>query len=373
MSKFNTGITRVNAFHTERETTRVITLEQRRAMDIILHTSALDPTGYEPVPMAVLRDDPSVHKLLDMMETCRPADSKSETDYIAKYIDPLKPFVDGYGNRIITINSDDPSYPRILWSSHTDTVHWHDGTQRVEVNHGMAWTPDGSCLGSDDTVGNWLALEMIAAKVPGTYVFHREEECGGGGSMWLAKNAGDWLGDFQCAIALDRANYGDVITHQAGGRCCSDVFAQSIADLIGGKFAPCDRGVFTDTANYVDVIGECTNISVGYFRQHGVMEHTNLSFAVSLRDALLQADWTKLGFERQPGEDDPWYLYDDKYGSTTYVRPKGKPRQDDPLDLMEEYVRNYPWIVAEYLVAMGIGTDDIDEFDPSFDADGERL
>jgi hypothetical protein len=143
--------------------------------------------------------------------------------------------------------------------------------------------------------------------------------------------------------------------------------------LLGGAFKPCDSGVFTDTANYVDVIGECTNLSVGYFRQHGPMEHTNLSFAASLRDALVSADWAKLVFERKPGEEDPDWQWgrgweDDKYG--TYV-PR-KDRKDAPpygdhetrLDDMEQFVREYPWVVAEYLLEMGVDIEDLDLYEP---------
>jgi hypothetical protein len=182
--------------------------------------------------------------------------------------------------------------------------------------------------------------------------------------MWIARNLPTWLGSFDCAIALDRADYGDVITYQAGGRCCSDKFAQSIADLLGGSFKPCDRGVFTDTANYVDHIGECTNLSVGYFRQHGPMEHTNLSFAYSLRAALVNADWSKLVMERKPGEDDwdedAWYAYEDKYGTRPAVKTKVIDKDWSAIDEMEDYVNNYPWMVAEFLVKMGISIKDID-------------
>jgi hypothetical protein len=339
---------------------------QRAKMQVLMLNASTEATGYEPIPLQRLAEDASIHQLLDMMETCRPSDTKTEDQYIETYLTPLDPYVDGYGNRIVEVAAPE-GHPRILWSTHTDTVHWHDGAQKVEVTAGMAWTSDGSCLGADDTVGNWLALQMIAARVPGVYVFHRDEETGGGGSMWMAKNGGEWLGQFDCAIALDRANYGDVITHQAGGRCCSDAFANSLADLLGGSFAPCDRGVFTDTANYVDAIGECTNLSVGYFKQHGPMEHTNLSFASSLRDALIAADWSALVFERKPGEEDPeWgYAYDDKYGSGW---PASKSRKTDAwtdIEDMEDYVRSFPWAVAEYLLGHGISIDDIDEFVPT--------
>jgi hypothetical protein len=245
-------------------------------------------------------------------------------------------------------------------------VHWGGGDQHVEITSGMAWTSNGSCLGADDTVGNWLMLEMIAAQVPGTYVFHREEESGGGGSRYLAKQASEWVGQHDCAIALDRAGYADVITYQSGGRCCSDEFAHSLAEKLGGNFTPCDRGVFTDTANYIDLIGECTNLSVGYFKQHGPMEHTNLGFAYRLRNALLAADWRGLVLKRQPGEmEDDWY--DDKYGYSTKLngRPYGYSKRDaDTVDDMAEFVRANPDLVAEFLVENAIYIDEIEDYRP---------
>jgi hypothetical protein len=330
-------------------------------------------TGYANVPIERLREDVSIHMLLDMLETCRPGQSKEEEAFISTYLGPLEPFVDAYGNSHIKVQPPEgvKGYPNILWSCHTDTVHRHGGTQKVEVSNGMAWTSDGSCLGSDDTVGIWLALEMIKAGVPGTYVFHRDEESGGGGSMWLAKEGAAYLGQFDAAIALDRAGYRDVITYQGGERCCSEAFAKSLAMVIGGEFKPCDSGVFTDTANYTDLIGECTNLSVGYFRQHGPMEHTNLSFAASLRDALIKADWTQLALVRKPGEVEEtrwsrYSMYDDKWGFNEPMAKRDRAYGDEgsELDAMEAYVKEFPWVVAEYLLEMGVTMEDLDVYEP---------
>jgi hypothetical protein len=330
-------------------------------------------TGYEPMTTLELAHDTSIHRLLDMLETCRPGQSKEEEAFISTYLGPLKPFIDAYGNHHITVPVPEgvEGHPNILWSCHTDTVHRHGGTQKVETSGVIAWTSDGSCLGSDDTVGIWLALEMIKAKVPGTYVFHRDEESGGGGSMWLAREAEGYLGKFDAAIALDRAGYRDVITYQAGERCCSDAFATSLAKAIGGEFKPCDGGVFTDTANYTDLIGECTNLSVGYFRQHGPMEHTNLSFAASLRDALIAADWTQLALVRKPGEveESRWSrysMYDDKWGFNEPMAKRDRAYGDEgsELDAMEAYVKEFPWVVAEYLLEMGVTMEDLDVYEP---------
>jgi hypothetical protein len=347
------------------EVAKPMSAVQRASMASMCGVEAIRDTGYEPVPIGVLREDGAIHKLLDMLETCRPGSSQEEEAYIDKYIMPYNPSQDEYGNLIIEVPAPE-GHPKILWSCHTDTVHRHGGAQKVEVTKWVAWTSDGSCLGADDTVGNWLALEMINAKVPGVYVFHRDEESGGRGSSFMAKEHKDWLGTFDCAIALDRADYADVITHQGYERCCSDNFALSLASLIGGKFKPCDTGVFTDTANYVSLIGECTNLSVGYFKQHGPMEHTDLGFAYRLRDALLAADWSKLVFERKPGEvdeSDDWYAVDYRYEDRPKAK-RGKAYGDlDELEMLEDFIAAYPWVVAEFLHKQGITLDDLELYD----------
>src|SRR5215471_10698631 len=89
-------------------------------------------TGYEPVSIELLRNDPGILRLLDMLETCRPCGGVEEEAFIAKYIAPYDGHEDAYGNQIIEVAGPE-DYPRILWSCHTDSVHRHGGRQRVEV------------------------------------------------------------------------------------------------------------------------------------------------------------------------------------------------------------------------------------------------
>ena len=336
-------------------------------MTNVIADTARSPTGYEPVSIELLRNDPGILRLLDMLEFCRPGGGVEEEAFITKYIAPFDGHEDAYGNQIIEVAGPE-DYPRILWSCHTDSVHRHGGRQHVNVTNGFAWTDDGSCLGADDGVGVWLALEMIRANVPGVYVFHREEETGGGGSLHMARCSAPFLAECKAAIALDRMGYADVITYQGGSRCCSDAFANSLAALLGGRFRADDSGVFTDTANYTDLIGECTNLSVGYFRQHGPTEHLDLGFAYRLRDALIAADWTKLEFERKPGEEEELYALDWRYDRTSYGSSYSSnkwgsalPNGDD-VEEMERYVFDNAWAVAEYLLHHKISAEDIEAF-----------
>lgn len=244
----------------------------------------------------------SLNDLIAMLEYRRPANSKSERRFINRFLRPFEHIVDGYGNIHIAVGD----APTILWSAHTDTVHKTPGRQRLIVDaHSEKPTisvAHGECLGADDGAGCWLLREMILAGVPGHYIFHREEESGGCGSSWLAKEKAHVIGKYKAAIAFDRRGTHSIITHQWGGRCCSDTFAKSLAVAINLPLTLDDGGSFTDTASYTDLIGECTNVSVGYSREHSSHEELDLLYLFDLRDAMVAFDETKLSFERKPGE-----------------------------------------------------------------------
>ena len=76
-----------------------------------------------------------------------------------------------------------------------DTVHHVTGKQSLEM-----WDSNGStyvgtsgidCLGADCTTGVWLMLELMKSGKAGLYIFHRDEEIGALGSIWIAKNTPD--------------------------------------------------------------------------------------------------------------------------------------------------------------------------------------
>lgn len=263
-------------------------------------------------------------RLIAMLRYRRPAGSITERVYINTFIADLPGAQqDAYRNWHVRVG--DPA--GLLWSSHTDTVHRMDGLQRIKLNPrtGMATLSDRSlkkgsnCLGADDTVGNWLMVELIHRGVPGHYVFHYGEEKGCIGSHDLAHYRPDWLKQFNIAIALDRRGDRDIITHQAGGRCASDAFAYSLADIINSagpfSYEPCPHGIYTDTASYTDIIAECTNVSVGYQGEHWKEESVDTEHALFLLDALCGVRAELLTVEREPG-DDGW---DEDDGQWKYV------------------------------------------------------
>ncbi len=249
----------------------------------------------------------SNERLVEMLSYCRPMGSRAESKFRNRYIRPLGAREDEWGNLHVQVGKDSP----ILWSCHTDTVHRAQGRQEVIVTETgyaqLRWQKTKwaqNCLGADDTVGVYLMCEMIKAGVPGDYVFHYGEEKGGVGARALAKHLPDWVGGHQFAIALDRAGTDDIITHQGWGRTASDAFAEQLGGLIEVldpelTMRGC-HGVYTDTAEYEDLIPECTNLSVGYQWQHSSDERVDLYFVERLRAVLIGLDWTVLKASRDP-------------------------------------------------------------------------
>jgi hypothetical protein len=293
--------------------------------------------------------------LLQMLTYMRPAGSPAEAEFIKRFVAPIAA-PDAFGNYWRVIGKGSP----VMWSCHTDTVHKIEGKQSIEYGDGFVTTPIGSCLGADCAAGVWLMSRMIRAGVPGTYVFHREEEIGGMGSEYVAKETPERLDGLKYALAFDRKGTTDIITHQYVGRCASDEFANSLARCLGMGHLPDDGGTFTDTANYADIIPECTNLSVGYGKAHSASEYLDVVYLTELLKRILKADFSALECVRKPGEVDP---YDD---AAWWTGPAGaSPRaRSEPIlmnsgDTLEDIVYNNPQAVAAFLDACGYDADDL--------------
>ncbi len=302
--------------------------------------------------MSFAATGPDLKTLVEMHCHRRPAGSKTERRFIRDYILPLGVELDAMGNLSKRIGR-----APVLWSCHTDTVHRDGGLQEIAIKGGLLKlkNPNGSnCLGADDSAGIWLMREMILAQRPGLYIFHRSEEHGGLGSRFIAEDLPNTLCGIQYAIAFDRRGTDSVITHQGWGRCCSDAFARELAGRLGGKYRPDDTGVFTDTANYVDLVPECTNLSVGYSGEHSKNEMLDVDHLVALRDTLLKLETDGLPAERKPGEPDPYDDIFDHWGDSPY----GANSQQLRPDLVQMIKRN-PEEVADALTDYGITADEL--------------
>lgn len=253
-------------------------------------------------------------RLIEILMLGRPHGGMNEKKFVRDFLRPYEP------SEIHSPDGDVFAYvvdvgdgtTRTMFSCHIDTVDQTDQSHVVITNGDTITTDSAShCLGADDGAGVWLMLEMIDAKVPGCYVFHRGEERGGIGSSGIAKHHPVFLSDFDRAIAFDRRGTHSIISHQGWSRCCSDEFALALAEAINAVIdseyfmAPDDGGIFTDTANYTDDIGECTNVSIGYQSEHSNRESLDTRYLFALRDACVAVDWENLPTKRKPGEVDP--------------------------------------------------------------------
>lgn len=263
----------------------------------------------------LISDKHMIEEMHHMLTYMRPHGSKHEQEFVSTFVDTLpNVWSDGYGNRHVVIGD-----TNILWSCHTDSVHSSSGRQVVikrdgafKLKPGVSTMP--SCLGADCATGVWIMRNMIRRGIKGHYIFHRDEECGGLGSSWIANKDPDLLNGIEIAVAFDRKGYDSVITHQ-GKRTASDDFAKSIAEQLGGEYKADPTGLFTDTAKYAEIIPECSNLSVGYHDAHSSGEWQNYEFALDLLNAVCEVDITKLTVSR-----DPKVVEYQDYGFSRYSR-----------------------------------------------------
>lgn len=262
------------------------------------------------LPLLTAADVPKTTLMEALYRACRSRradDSMAEAKFVAWLVNRVAvTMIDGAGN----IHVDTRTLPkhRTMFTSHTDTVHRNGGTNAIRLDESnpesIKWRADeGHCLGADDGAGVALMLHMLAAGVPGLYVFFRGEECGGTGSHWLSRHMRNYLEDIDRCVSLDRAGYSDVVTHQGSERCCSDEFAQALADQLTADdlstaYVPDSTGVFTDSANLTGLVHECTNVSVGYMHQHGDGEWQDVTFLQTLASRLVAVDWDGLPVKR---------------------------------------------------------------------------
>jgi hypothetical protein len=248
-----------------------------------------------------------INFICEFLSYCRPHDSNTEKQFINHYLMSLPGTnMDAFGN--VHLDARTAPEHRTLFVAHTDTVHTRQGFQRVAFDAArQVFHTTGECLGADDGAGVLVLLHLIRNNVPGYYIFTRCEERGGQGAKYLVDYHADLLADFDRAIAFDRRGTSSIITHQGFGRCCSDIFAETLSELMSSDYlmyAPDDTGVYTDTAEFVDIIPECTNISVGYLNEHRPHETLDAIHLFDLLDQVLQIPWDALPVAREPFEDD---------------------------------------------------------------------
>lgn len=245
---------------------------------------------------------------------------------------------------------------RTLFVAHVDTVHRDDGHNHIRKTDSV-WYAAGSQLGADNGAGVAIAVHLLGCGTPGRYVFTVGEEPGGIGASALARRDPALLRQFDRAITFDRRGTSSVITHQ-GARCCSDAFAEALCAQLcdrGLLYMPDDSGVYTDTAEFVDDIGECTNISVGYEREHSDVEALDILHFQALAIAAATIDWDSLPAVRVAGTHEA-NSYADAFGTwgtqLSYTAGGFMDQEDEELhDALVEWTTGSTAMLGALMVA----------------------
>jgi hypothetical protein len=216
-------------------------------------------------------------------------------DQLKNYL-PSGYFNDKHGNYYYQIGDS-----KTAFTCHLDTA----CKTQVDVVHkfekNIISTDGKSILGADDKAGMTVLLYMIYKRVPGLYCFFIGEEVGCIGSGKASDD--EWFTNFDRMISFDRRGTKSVITFQSSKRCCSDDFAEALSNELNKhsmKMEPDNTGVYTDSAEFTHVIPECTNISVGYYKEHTHLEHQDIDHLIKLCLATVKIDWESLPVKRDP-------------------------------------------------------------------------
>lgn len=243
--------------------------------------------------------------LQEMLTYRRPHRSRSERKFINRFVRPVVEraggWEDGFGNLICEVGHD----TRMMYACHTDTVDIRSGRKRVFLTDSGHFVTDSTeeCLGADDTTGVWIMLNLIESGKAGLYIFHRAEELGCLGSAWISANSRDLLEPVEWCLSLDRKGYGSIVTHQMGYRTASEQFSASLASEMALGMHSDTGGSYTDSIEYVDLVAECTNISVGYHHCHSSRETQHYGYALAILKALDGVDYDALVTGRTAGDD----------------------------------------------------------------------
>lgn len=211
---------------------------------------------------------------------------------------------DDAGNARITIPWSDGSVPTHGLCAHLDDVSKESRIieRRISTENGrtLVHSEHGSILGADDKAGVAIILALVAHNVPGQYYLFTGEEQGLTGSRHAA--ASGWGTELEILIALDRKGRRDLVHTQLNVRCCSDEFAKALCASInntGMDYWPI-KGGSTDSAPFMGIVKECSNISVGYESAHGNEEVQDLTHLGNLASALSLVDWSTIPRVRVP-------------------------------------------------------------------------
>lgn len=210
---------------------------------------------------------------------------------------------DQFGNYHMSVGQSET-----LFTCHLDTV-----SREVEkVNHvikGDIVKTDGTTiLGGDNKTGVVILMNMIEHNVPGDYWFFAgEEPTAKDGGLYGSKNAlkanPEYFKRFKRAVCFDRKHEGSIVIRQMARYTCSNEFVDALMKEFsnqGLEYRPDETGYYTDTAVFINVIPEVTNLSSGTYKEHSVNEYVDLAYLERVANAAIQINWEELPSVRVP-------------------------------------------------------------------------
>ena len=234
---------------------------------------------------------------------------------------------DEFGNKFIYIGEN----PSTMFTCHLDTASSRVDEVRHKFDGNYIKTDGRTILGADDKAGCVILLNMIEHKIKGLYYFFLGEERGCVGSRQVSsKHKTNPIPSINKVISFDRRGTNSVITHQLGGRCCSEKFGRALSIELNKnsedfKYTNDSTGIYTDSAQFTDIYPECTNISVGYYDEHSTSERQDIVHLRKLSEACLSVDWNNLPIDRstndhgyEPYETDEDWNIDRIWGTGSY-------------------------------------------------------
>jgi len=270
---------------------------------------------------------------------------------------------DGFGNFYLQIGDS----PSTMFTCHLDTADRSQSEVRHVFQGNIIKTDGKSILGADDKAGMTVILYMISKGVPGLYYFFVGEEvgCVGSKKVSAAWQSLPFSEHVTKVVSFDRRGNESIITHQMFGRCCSESFATELASRLNA--AGCglsmrldDTGILTDSAKFMSIVPECTNISVGYQAEHTFGESQDIEFLKKIARAASLIDWETLPATRDPKvEDDCDYYGWGSFGGSRYDTGNYSDKERDSDKWKEE---NYTHVKLDGKTKrVYISTDQIEE------------
>lgn len=210
---------------------------------------------------------------------------------------------DKFGNYFINIG-----VSKTMFCGHLDTYSKKYEKVYHIIEGDIISTNGTTVLGGDDKAGITIMLKMIENNIPGLYYFFRGEEgvtspTGTWGSKQALKEYKDIFKSYERCIAFDRRGFKSIISKQMYTQCCSDEFVNSLSlefKKTGMDYIDDKTGMWCDSGVFMELIPECTNISVGYLSEHTFNETQDIKHLEELCNACIKINWEELPVKRDP-------------------------------------------------------------------------